>query len=54
MSTSAAAPVSRPIEADSERHLRDAAVHPASAAKASIAAGSAMYWMAELPRSATA
>ena len=29
MSTSAADPVSRPIDADTERHLREAALHPA-------------------------
>ena len=37
MSTSAAEPVSRPIEADTERHLREAGLHPANDANASIA-----------------
>jgi hypothetical protein len=54
MSTSAAEPVSRPIDADTERHLREAALQPAREANASMAATSGMYWTAAAPCAATA
>ena len=42
ISTSAADPVSRPIDADTERHLRDTSLHQARPANATIATISGM------------